>query len=976
MKRYFLYIISIFLICFSSGCVDDSLIDDTEYKGKANIRVFTTTPEAEIAKLETKAAHENDLPTEAAVNSLMVLVFEDATDEAKLLQIENVTMTNEYDGTVSLSGRNNVHIRLVANYDLPKSLKGKTWSEIRTSHIYNVDNSTSQTFPMTADIPNFDIKLNNHIGKSERIKLVRAMAKLTLNISGDGNFNYLGNKIQQIEKQGYLFAQGLNDYTGPTSTTSRYNETEYNKKKVTYTPERKNTGKDQKTPLDTRTYVLIEGTYNGVKSFYRVDFGSRNSSEEMEYKDFKRNTNYLLNVNIVNYGFATEEEAIAAPVNSDIIEVSIVESSAYELLVDESGHYLGVSNSVVMIRGKSQYMSDGFEGEPQDHSYVFTTITNEKTSGWDEKDIEIISTDGIDINDLKIIVVDKYDEDGNPISGMKEYLLTGKITSVFYESDQTVEPENETYGYATVSIRYGRLVKEITILRFGYLDCTFGYRSLGALSEISVATIKKHRMADGNFFEKPIDWVMLAELEGNCKLADYGNSENQTIHSTSTSGGIVSLRFREHLDGSAMGVKSANAKNEGFRFADAYYSYFDRTVRYKLILAQANADLSGYFGGDFNVPLVDEGKELEVDDGDEYDSYLVSNRIYRRQLGVTCSDLGPSDGQELWHSPSNRQLIGLWLTNNSNSQRVNSITDPVNPPIDGHIYVRSRAAGYTQAHHDYYYSTGLWGNGQANTDITTLTQFRYLYLYKLDRSWHIDFMNGESTRFEYGPVYVRCVRRLPHDNIPVDIRSKVTISPVSNKQVTMDPAGYLSEDYFNQEVGNPIARKIEVQPKVTETDQTTIYIAKGKSWETPTKYIEKEYTLANAYAKATTGENRLPTQRELLMIYVYHKLLVNAGMEPFYKDEADGYYDPTAGGSTDKPNKLLYKMYRYPATNHDAYLHWYWTSTTDGGQFTGKDNGSVIPHRVSFHFGDVNRRGGSETTSMDHYRAVKTIQKQ
>lgn len=976
MKRYSLYIISIFLICFSSGCVDDSLIDDAEYKGKANIRVFTTTPEAEIAKLETKAAHENDLPAEAKVNSLIVLVFEDATDGAELLQMENVNMANDYDGTVKLSGKNNVHIRLVANYNLPDNLKGKTWSEIRTSHIYNVDNSDSQSFPMTADIPNFNIKPNNHIGKSDdRVKLVRAMAKITLNIDGNGSFKYVGNKIHQIEKQGYLFAQDDNNLTSPTTST-RYNETEYNKRKVTYSPERKNTGKDQKTPLDTRTYVLIEGTYNGVKSFYRVDFGSRNSSEEMEYVDFKRNTNYWLKVNIVNYGFATEEEAIAAPVNSDIIEVSIVESSAYELLVDESGHYLGVSNSAVAIFGKSQYMSDGFEGVPQDYSYVFTTITNEKTSGWNENDIEIISVDGIEKNDLKIVVVDKLDEDGNPIAGMKEYLLTGKITSIFYESDQFEPHENELPGSANVSIRYGRLVKDITILRYRYLDCPFGNKVVGQVKDLSVATIKKHRMADGNFFEKPVDWAFFKIGGGNCASTDYGNSENQAFYPSSV--GVAadfSIVYREHLDGSTMGVKSANAKYEGFRFVDAYFSQIVDGVRYKMILAQANADLSGYFGreshfgyeGDFaNVGA------YEVDDGNGYDSYLVSNRIYGND--PTCTHLNPRH-EYLWYNPSNRQLIGLWLTDNSNSRKANSATDPVNPPLGAALYIGTRAGGYTKAQHNYYYSTGKWDNELRNTDIDKDLNMTYNQLFTVERNWFINFLDGESTRKGSSEgTYYRCVRRLPHENMPEDIRRKVTTSPVSGKQVTMDPAGYLSEDYFNQEVANPIARKIEVQPKVSETDQTTIYTANGTGWKQTTKNIEKEYTLANAYAKATVGDNRLPTQRELLMIYVYHDLLVNAGMEPFYKDEADGYYEGT--GTSAKPNRLLYKMYRYPAPNHDAYLHWYWTSTTDKGQFTGNDNGTVIPHRVSFHFGDVNRRGDKQTTSMDHYRAVKTIQKQ
>lgn len=577
MKKYIIYITTILLIALISGCTDESLYTKNGASGEVQFRLFVTTPQAETNSLSTRGSHSGALSGEEAIKSLSVLVFESDATDAKLLEIALVTISgSSAPNMVTLTARNNAHLRLVANYVIPHGLVNKTWSEIQASPIYNVDNSVNQVFPMTGEVPNFNIKYQHTIGTlSTPIKLTRALAKITINVSGTTDFTYTGNKVFQIMNQGYLFDQGATLPTPSGSTV--YNESvDYNKNTVTYSPERKNTGANNQTPLDNRTYIIIKGQYKGIESYYRVDFGSLNSNQKMVYVDFKRNINYLLSVKIKGYGYANENLAKAAPINANIVEVSIIESSAYEFLVDEFGQYLGVSNSETHIYSKAKYYVNGFSDSQATYNYVLTTITNEKTEGWNPTDIQIVSSQ---LANASIKVVDKYDDEGNPIDGMKEYLLVATI------DDLSVNAK------ASIRIRYGRLVKEIQVYRKPYIDCHYGNISLGLSNS---GKVSKSRKDDGSFNTEGIQWIMLSENMGNCASTAVGDPNNQMLNAN---GNVVYAQFKEYIDGEKMGkYAKTKAQLEGFRFADVYTSSVNENYRRKHIFAQANADLSGFFG--------------------------------------------------------------------------------------------------------------------------------------------------------------------------------------------------------------------------------------------------------------------------------------------------------------------------------------------------------------------------------------------
>lgn len=1018
MKKYSLYILILFLISFFSACVDESLNDSNQISGDIKVRIFATTPDLLDNTIETRASYDGPFENEGKVNSLAVMVFKDGTDDAELLQLETVSRNGNtnYNGTVTLTAQQNVYIRLVANTNLAGISKGQTWSQIRSSLTYTVDNSASQAFPMTAEVGVTNINSDTTIGTStEPKKLTRTMAKMTINVTGEGNFVYQGNKVFKIADRGFVFAQTEpDDLSYPTGVEYKDEIGSYNKNTVSYSPARKNTGNDLKTPLDNRTFIIIKGTYEGVESYYRVDFGAFGKDGKMSYVDFQRNHNYLLSVNIKTYGYATEELAQHSPINRDMVEVSITESSAYEFMIDESGHFLGVSNSIAIIRGKEEYVLNGFSGDPESYEYVLATITNEKTSGWNKDDIEIISSGDLGDANVRVELVDKYDEDGNLIPGMKEYLLLGKIDNLLLHESHPPT--------TTLLIRYGRLVKPITVLRGDFVDSH--YERLEYTFPTLRATVKKHRHADGSFFNSNLNWIYFSINDGDNSSSYIPTDADQNL--INGYGDQLFVNVKEHVDVNAMGVfasrnNSESAKYEGFRFADLYLTNEDLTTA-KYIVAQANSDLVGYFGSTHFRN--DEGSYIiEQDNGSLYDSYLVVERITddytttSTNLIKTCNNSSPSDRLKLWYLPTSRQLMGIWLSNNSDSRKTRTMyeaggSSAINPP-----YPYMSRMNYTQDQINYYETTKNFGS-EANSDTNPLNNPKQMSA--------LNFQFGETTRYMFeantgSKIPTRCVRNLTYEELPDEVKARLDAagrSPVKDKQVTMDPGGFLSDDYFRQDVDNPIARKIEVLPKTTETDNTTVYKWTNTGWSqyvkggltgtlintwtiypgwqrngkdlytkdrgnsyvgvlsnnenvVPEYKIEKEYTLNEAWNKSIADGGRLPSQRELMMLYVYYPLLINGGMDPFYKDEADGYYET---GDSYTPNRMLYQMYRYPLEGSIPYLHWYWTSTTRSGQFDGNDNGSVIPQRINFHFGDVNARGATETTARDHYRAVKTVE--
>ena len=106
--------------------------------------------------------------------------------------------------------------------------------------------------------------------------------------------------------------------------------------------------------------------------------------------------------------------------------------------------------------------------------------------------------------------------------------------------------------------------------------------------------MSKSRKDDGSFNTEGIQWIMLSENMGNCASTAVGDPNNQMLNAN---GNVVYAQFKEYIDGEKMGkYAKTKAQLEGFRFADVYTSSVNENYRRKHIFAQANADLSGFFG--------------------------------------------------------------------------------------------------------------------------------------------------------------------------------------------------------------------------------------------------------------------------------------------------------------------------------------------------------------------------------------------
>ncbi len=919
------------------SCADNEIESAKTLPGAHNaLTVHFTTPDLAPEEVKTRGSFSGGAADEATVNELWLLVFESDGSDAPLVekvQITNLQNTpgNTISGVAYPNPRENVLVRLVANVDMSAVALNTPWSTIHST-VYSITNTATQSFPMTAQVPNFTIASGVPLGtETNPVPLVRAMAKITLTNASSNDFIYEGNRFFGIFNQGFVFPQG--SLQSP-ATAARYNETGYNTLNVSYVPETLNADETGTTPLSDRTFIVVKGKYKGLEGYYRIDLYD---SGTKKYINFQRNHNYILRFTITGYGAQTEAQAIESPMNGSVVKVDIEYGSAYDNLSDRHGHFLSATNSEVIIYGKPKYYTKGFRGANPAYRYLFAEFKTEKTTGLTPADIQVVNA-GAPLSNVTITVVADGDE--------QKYLLSGELNTL--QIDAT----------ATVTVRYRNLVKEIKVTRKQYIDAHYAnFR----LSDIHNVQVQPHKKADGSLVSANApQWMTLSSAEGNC-----ASTMSNPVHDLE--GSAITVQMKENVDGAKMGTyASDNADNEGFRFADVYAARPGRPGRVKMIVAQANADLSGWFGGTALARFPNAGV---VDDGTQYNGYMVVERltdetyISTKALSEYCKSKNPSDNPNLWYMPSSRQLMGVWLTDNSDSRK----TSPMQaPPVTTNVSRYVSRENYTQQQIEYYTRSKGFGpnlEGIRNTDTGPLnTSARYPT---------INFSNGETARGAAPTatvtVGVRCVRNLATNELPAPIAGN-TGTVVSGRNVTMDPKGYLSDDYFNGDAtnNNNIARVVYVNPPVAEKQNDYTYTWGNNRWNRSSlKQIEQEVTLAVAKTKCISP-NRLPTMRELQLFYIY-KPAVETATGEFYMDEADGYKVAT-GTTTLRPDRMLYAMYRYPADEHTAYLHWYWSSSVRPGN-------DPYPHRLSFHFGDVNARGfgDGQDNQPDHYRCVRTV---
>lgn len=981
MKRIVFYIslISVWVILFSA-CIAEDAVDNLPDLKEDLVSLHLTTPthsQCEVSNEgyfpETRGTHVADEAKiiEDRIERVHLLLFDEAGGILKDILPMNKKNEAELNYQVAVQNIKKAYVRIVANASVDASwVVGMSWSDLQAK-TYQLDETggVDMAYPLVADIGVRDLSANPVIGTSEApVRLLRSFAKLSVVVAQGSGMEVSGFCTFGIRKQGYVFP-----HTPVSSaTTEKYDEPSAaydNHKTTVFLPESTNEDAHQ-------TFIIIKAKYKGLEGFYRLDIRDTKAA----FMPIEHNKHYIVRVNQgLGYGYPTEAEAVADPYNDTAEKVVIETEDAYDFTYNENGNFLNFTNSTAVIYGKASYYEDGFSGELIDYPYLLAGIKTDNTTPI-EGEIEIIDAGGLSVQLL--------------VNGSTAYLISSM--------------ENAVKGLNTIRIRYKNMVKSFHVYWMDqYLDCTYVHLPLTTDGktplQTTTATIRDtfyEYMGDTHDFEVG-NWGGLSLAKENASM------DGPLSQGVNLQGSSVYLQLREYVG------EDYRSELEAFRFVDIFASGTNHPGRIKYIVGQATADLSGYFGGTSLVAY----SAYDTDDGTKYDSYLVSERItdevYSSGIPLSdyCKSKNPKGGEQLWYLPSGRQLRGLWLTDNSNSRKTSPMTEE---------YYISRN-NYTQEQVNYYNRTkSLYQD--SNNDWRSLYDDPTRYPM-------INWTTGETFRNpQTVNAAVRCVRNLP----------KQVLNPVSGKTVSIDPAGKLTDDYFDAKAWNPLARKIQiadphgnVQDKIvfewtndghgeyvfdrTESDWNIMWYEythyykwvnkpgwkrngaarnnkdRGDSYTIfnreenappvvntvnliPKLTHDKEYTLATAYSQANTGGNRLPTMRELQMIYIYHSLLVNAGMPPFYKEERDAYYvgptipDPNA-------NQLTWLKYRYGqmGNNTNAYLHWYWSSTTQKGSFNGNDNGSVLPLRLNFNFGDVNTRAANMQSELDHYRGVKTV---
>ena len=988
MRRITLYIGWVSLIVLLlSACVNERM-EPTQNLKEGQVLLYLTTPthsQLDVSNEnyypETRGAHtgEEAKVIEDKVETVTLLLF----DEGGAVLKEVLPMSDKgdlhYQATVTKVNKG--YVRIIANVAVDNSWLGKTWVELQAK---TFDMSqTATAYPMLADLGVKDFSKETVWGSSsDRIPLLRSFARLSVALAPSNEMEFLGFRTFGIRTKGYLFSQ--TPLASATTDKSDEAVASYDNRKIAvFLPESTNDDTNQ-------TYIIIKAKYKGVEGFYRIDLRDK----EANFMSIERNKHYVVKVNeVLGYGYKNEEEAKTDPYNDTGKKIVIEEMLVYDYAFNSNGNYITFTNSTAIVYGKESYHENGFSGNKTFYRYLLSVLMTDDAS-ISPNDIEILDNSG-----LLITLESGSDGEKNFIS--------------FYATF-----EGKAKGNYPIRIRYKNIVKTLHVYWMNeYLDCTYLHARLDVPTNHGSEPLKGTFVRIG---DDPHQEPEEAEWCGLSLTKENASENGELIYELSPDRVPVYVQLRENIN-------YDNSDFEGFRFSNILATGINAKGRVRYIIGQAAADLSGYFGSTELARYT----PYNTDDGTKYDSYLVAERLTDEMydpaipLSDYCKSKNPKDNPNLWYLPTSRQLMGLWLTNNSNSRQTSPMT--VAPAVGPTFKYLSRS-NYTEAKITYHDVTAKsFPERSKNTDATSLTDSKYYPV--------MSFSNSETSRGPNAQVAIRCVRN----------HTKSAVPPVSGRQVTMDPENKLTEDYFkdvNDE--NHIAKKIEVVEPHGKTDKALVYTytpgtpnmpntgwsryeykssnsagggkynhyynwvvkegwqvngvdvyRKEKESDTyikqtnsgsspgafmyfennyPDHLIDKEYTLTEAYNNAGgVTEGRLPTMRELQLIYIYHQLLVDAGMTPFYKEEKDGYRDGTT--DLDKildPDKLLWKMFHYPETEYPPYLHWYWSSSTRLGPSNGMDE-STVPLRINFHFGDVNARVANETNAKDHYRNVKTI---
>lgn len=389
--RYILYpLLALMAILLPTSCSTEEDFMDSSITSNGDKVTFTlgvSVPGA--TNVESRAfGNEN-----YNFDNLFVAVFEQASDgnyyyqgaspvqRGDIVTHDNGTTCSTYK--VTLTATNNpCRLHIIANYpglsmgfdDEGESigrLKTKAndlshdvyWNFVDLPYIKAPANDKETETAAEGDEEEFDI-----IGALQHVPLVRNYAKVELDVPDLENFEFIGYKLYNMPTVGTVAAYNPNvsgnkfvNFVGKTyaqlATAAYLGNEPYQVSLVdaddfttepTYMYERKNTDSNGQL-LDNATYMIVYGTYNGVNSYYKLDFVD---SDNKPY-NLLRNFVYTMTVTGVNGpGYATEEKAMEQPAGNNLNASAAIQNFTN---ISNGTEQLFVSATSLMITQDKEY---------------------------------------------------------------------------------------------------------------------------------------------------------------------------------------------------------------------------------------------------------------------------------------------------------------------------------------------------------------------------------------------------------------------------------------------------------------------------------------------------------------------------------------------------------------------------------------------------------------------------------------------
>lgn len=435
--KQLLYILVSLLLC---SCTSENLMDEDRGKESGNVTVQFKVDIPEPQSLDTRAINEN------LISDLYLLIFD---ENGRFISRHKSTLTgNSFVVTLPQSSNKRI-IHFIANYD---------WSSFNDAASVNKDEgeliaplqATSLIFWQRMILTN---GINANIFSQQPVSLIRNMAKFTLEnkpTSGLTNAKFAlfntasAGSVAPFNAVTRIFESVITEPSGVTFTDAGTLGVA-----DIYTFERKNS-----TVITDPTYVIVQGTYAGATSYYKIDI--IDNSKNMY--DIQRNVWFKITIESVTMaGYSTIEAAKSSPASNNISASVLLQS--YPTISDGS-YVLSVDKTVVSFTSNGQTLNA---------KATYTTVG------------------GVSQNS-SILVTLVQDPSFPVVNGSVSYdVATGNLTAAINDV-----PANGVARFATIKIEAGYLSRTIRLMLhapFTFTNISLTPSTVANVSE-SPATLK------------------------------------------------------------------------------------------------------------------------------------------------------------------------------------------------------------------------------------------------------------------------------------------------------------------------------------------------------------------------------------------------------------------------------------------------------------------------------------------------------